>query len=128
PARRRGRPAPARRLAGWASLSGEGPDSRASPDRQEKAMFTHPDRIGQLAREHHHQMLAQASQRQLRHQHSRPAATTRIIRRLAALIAGAGAMPALEHPEFGGDSILPRCSRLGDRYLPRYRRLTEPQA
>lgn len=57
-------------------------------------MFTHPDRIGQLAREHHHQMLAQASQRQLRHQHTRPAATTRIIRRLAALIAGAGAVPA----------------------------------
>jgi hypothetical protein len=56
-------------------------------------MFTHPDRIGQLAREHHHQMLAQASQRQLRHQHSRPAAT-RMIRRLATLIAGAGAMPA----------------------------------
>ena len=34
----------------------------------------------------------------------------------------------LEHPEFGGDSILPRCSCLGDRCLPRYRRLTEPQA
>ena len=34
-------------------------------------MFTHPDRIGQLAHEHHHQMLAQASQRQLRHQHGR---------------------------------------------------------
>ncbi len=53
-------------------------------------MFTHPDRIGQLADEHHHQMLAQASQRQLRHQHGRPAASTRIIRRLAAAIAGAG--------------------------------------
>jgi hypothetical protein len=56
-------------------------------------MFTHPDRIGQLAREHHHQMLAQASQQRLRHQHSRPA-TTRIIRRLAALIAGADVAPA----------------------------------
>ena len=55
-------------------------------------MITHPDRISQLAREHHHQMLAQASQRRLRHQHSRPA-TTRIIRRLAALIAGAGVAP-----------------------------------
>jgi hypothetical protein len=44
-----------------ASLSGEDRDSRPAPDRQEKAMFTHPDRIGQLAREHHHQMLAQAS-------------------------------------------------------------------
>jgi len=49
-------------------------------------MFTYPDRIGQLAREHHHQMLAQASQRQLRHQRSHPAAGTRIIRRLAAVI------------------------------------------
>ena len=57
-------------------------------------MFTHPDRIGQLAREHHHQMLAQARRRQLRHQHSRPAASTRIIRRLAEMIAGAGAAPA----------------------------------
>lgn len=44
-------------------LSGEGRDSRPAPDRQEKAMFTHPDRIGQLAREHHHRMLAQASLR-----------------------------------------------------------------
>jgi hypothetical protein len=57
-------------------------------------MFTHPDRIGQLAREHHHQMLAQASQRQLRHRHRRLAASTRIIRRLAAVIAGVGAAPA----------------------------------
>ena len=57
-------------------------------------MFTHPDRIGQLAREHHHQMLAQASQRQLRHQHGCPAASSRIIRRLAAMIAGAVVAPA----------------------------------
>jgi len=28
----------------------------------------------------------------------------------------------MEHPEFGGDSILPRCSCLGGRCLPRYRR------
>jgi hypothetical protein len=34
----------------------------------------------------------------------------------------------VEHPEFGGDSILPRCSGLGDRCLPRYCRLTEPRA
>src|SRR5204863_2498305 len=34
----------------------------------------------------------------------------------------------LEHPEFGGDSILPRCSGLGNRCRPRYRRLTEPRA
>jgi len=32
----------------------------------------------------------------------------------------------VEHPEFGGDSILPRCSGLGGRCLPRYRRLAEP--
>jgi len=41
-------------------LSGEGRDSRPAPDRQEKAMCT---RIGQLAREHHHRMLAQAGLR-----------------------------------------------------------------
>jgi transposase, IS30 family len=34
----------------------------------------------------------------------------------------------LEHPGFGGDSILPRCSGLGDGYLPRYRRLAEPRS
>ena len=31
-------------------------------------------------------------------------------------------------PEFGGDSILPRCSCLGGRCLPRYRRLAEPRS
>jgi hypothetical protein len=81
-------------MLGRASLSGEGRNSRPAPDRQEKAMFTHPDRIGQLAREHHHQMLAQASRRQLRHQHGRPAASTQIIRRLAAAIARAGVVAA----------------------------------
>ncbi len=55
-------------------------------------MFTQPDRIGQLAREHHNQMLTEASRRQLRHQHGRPTpaaqgATTSITRRLAAAIA-----------------------------------------
>jgi hypothetical protein len=35
---------------------------------------------------------------------------------------------ALEHPGFGGDSILPRCSGLGGRCLPRYRRLAEPRS
>jgi len=34
----------------------------------------------------------------------------------------------LDHPEFGGDSILPRCSGLGGRCLPRYRRLAEPRS
>ena len=50
-------------------------------------MFTHPDNIGQLVGEHQRQVLAQAGHRQLRHQHDRPAASTRIIRRLAAAIA-----------------------------------------
>ena len=34
----------------------------------------------------------------------------------------------VEHPGFGGDSILPRCSGLGDCCLPRYRRLAEPRS
>ena len=34
----------------------------------------------------------------------------------------------MEHPGFGGDSILPRCSGLGGRCLPRYRRLAEPRS
>jgi hypothetical protein len=55
-------------------------------------MFTHPDRLGQLARENQRQMLAQASQRQLRRQHGQQAtrtatAASTIIRRLATLIA-----------------------------------------
>ena len=62
-------------------------------------MFTHPDRIGQLAREHHHDMLAQASQRRVGNQHgSRPSRTphaaARITRRLAAAIARAGIVAA----------------------------------
>jgi hypothetical protein len=79
-------------VAGRASLSGEGRTSQPGPDRQEKAMFTHPDRIGQLAREHHHDMLAQASQRRVGNQRGRrasrtPHAAARITRRLAAVIA-----------------------------------------
>ena len=97
-------------------------------------MFTHPDRIGQLAREHHHQMLAQASQRQLRHQHSRPAATTRIIRRLAALMR-AGVVPAQApgtiwpaRPRRLGEPQRPGCARripamtVGDTDADRTRR------
>ena len=43
--------------------------------------------------------------------------------------AGSGsARRALEHPGFGGDSILPRCSGLGGRCLPRYRRMAEPRS
>jgi len=63
-------------------------------------MFTNPDRIGQLAREHHHQMLAEASQRQPRSRRRRPAvaknpnAAALIIRRLAAAIARAGVAAA----------------------------------
>ena len=62
-------------------------------------MFTHPDRIGQLASENHRQMLAQASQRQLLHQADSPAARTpglaaRMTRRLAEAIARAGVVSA----------------------------------
>ena len=51
---------------------------------------------------------------------------------LAASLAPGGrlalALNNLEHPGFGGDSILPRCSGLGGRCLPRYRRLAEPRS
>jgi len=62
-------------------------------------MFSHPDRIGQLAREHHRQMLAEASQRQRRRPHVDPAARTpnaavAIFRRLAIAIARAGVAAA----------------------------------
>jgi hypothetical protein len=55
-------------------------------------MFTHPDRLGQLARQNHRQTLAPASQRQPRRQHGQQATRTAtaagtIIRRLATLIA-----------------------------------------
>lgn len=39
-------------------------------------MFTHPYISAQLASEHRRELLAQASQRQLRHQHGRPALGT----------------------------------------------------
>jgi hypothetical protein len=62
-------------------------------------MFTHPDRIGQLASENHRQMLAQASRRSLLHQDDRPTARTaglaaRMTRRLAAAIARTGVATA----------------------------------
>jgi hypothetical protein len=62
-------------------------------------MFTHPDRLIQLAREHQRQMLADASQRHLRHRHgqqapSTPNAAARISRRLATVIARAGVVAA----------------------------------
>jgi hypothetical protein len=54
-------------------------------------MFTHPGRLGQLAREHHHDMLAQASPRSLRSQlPAAPNAAARITRRLAGAIGRAG--------------------------------------
>jgi hypothetical protein len=62
-------------------------------------MFSHPDRIGQLATENHQQMLAQARQRQLLHEDDRPAVRTpglaaRMARRLAAAFARPGAVTA----------------------------------
>jgi hypothetical protein len=63
-------------------------------------MFTHPYIGSQLAREHQRQMLAEASQRQLRSRRRRPPvaknpnAAARIIRRLAAAIAKAGVVAA----------------------------------
>jgi hypothetical protein len=58
-------------------------------------MFLHPYIASQLAREHRRDMLAEVSQRQLRrqrgHQATRNAnAASRIIRRVATAIAGAG--------------------------------------
>jgi hypothetical protein len=62
-------------------------------------MFTSPDPIGQLARQHHHDMLAQASQHTQRNQHSRlssakPDAAGLIARHLANAIARAGVVAA----------------------------------
>ena len=59
-------------------------------------MFTHPDRIGQLATEHHEDMLAKARQRKLGQQHGRRSARTRaaavrITRRLATAVVRIGA-------------------------------------
>jgi hypothetical protein len=58
-------------------------------------MFTHPGRLGQLARAHHHDLLAQASQRRLRSQSggrppAAPNSAARITRRLAGAISRAG--------------------------------------
>jgi hypothetical protein len=55
-------------------------------------MFTHPDITSQLGREHQRQMLAAASQRQLRRQHRRQASkatdiAAAAIRRLAPVTA-----------------------------------------
>jgi hypothetical protein len=62
------------------------------PDRKEKAMFPHPHITSQLGREHQRQMLAAASQRQLRRQHRRQVSkaadvAAAVIRRLVTVIA-----------------------------------------
>jgi hypothetical protein len=82
-------------------------------------MFTHPGLTSQLAREHHRQMLAEASRRQPprrhRHQAARHASGAgKIIRRVAAAIAGAGiaALPA----------------STTEHHLGRWRQRSQPQA
>jgi hypothetical protein len=50
-------------------------------------MYSSPDRIGQLARDHHHEMLAAARQRQLRPERGRPAPRIpALTRRLVAVL------------------------------------------
>ena len=76
-------------------------------------MFTHPDQIGQLVREHQRQMLAEASQRQRRRPHVDPAARTpnaaAIFRRLATALSRA-VVVAAEGPR----AIWPRPHPLGE--------------
>ena len=76
-------------------------------------MCTHPSIVSQLAREHHRQMLAAASRRQLRRGQRRQATGNAngagtIIRRAATAIAGAGLAAvrssAPEHHVVAGDS------------------------
>jgi hypothetical protein len=55
-------------------------------------MYTNPDRISQLAREHHHQLLAQASQRRLAA--AAPDSAAGITRRLAVVIGRAAVVIA----------------------------------
>ncbi len=66
-------------------------------------MYASPDRIGQLARDHHGQMLTAARQRQLRPEPSRPAPRLpALARRLAAAFARADARssaPAAQLPD-----------------------------
>jgi hypothetical protein len=80
-------------------------------------MFTHPGLTSQLAREHHRQMLAEASRRQLRRRHGHQATRNasgagKIIRRIATAIAGVGiaALSTTEH------------------HLGRWRQRSQPQA
>ena len=50
-------------------------------------MYSSPDRIGQLARDHHHELLAAARQRQPRPERSRPAPRIpALTRRLVAVL------------------------------------------
>lgn len=59
-------------------------------------MFTQPDRIGQIAREHHRQLMADASQCRSHEGLAprTPSPATRITRRLVAAFARAGAVAA----------------------------------
>ena len=82
-------------------------------------MCTHPDLTSQLAREHHRQLLAEASRRQLRRRHGHLATrnasgTGKIIRRVAAAIAGAGS------------AALPGSTT--EHHLSRWRHWNQPQA
>jgi hypothetical protein len=84
-------------------------------------MFTNPDLATRLAHEHHRQMLAEASRRQLRrrcsHQATRNASGAgTIFRRIATAIAGAGiaALPASttgHHPGRWRQRSQPQASR-----------------
>jgi hypothetical protein len=82
-------------MPGRVSLSDEGRDSRPATKQAGQAMFTNPGLTSLLAREHHRQILTEASRRQLRRQHGHQATSDisgagKIIRHLAAAIAGAG--------------------------------------
>jgi hypothetical protein len=78
-----------------AALPGRLTPVSSSANETRGIMFAHPDGIGQLARQHHNQMITDAGQRQLRHRlprtaRSRPLAGASITRRLSAAIARAG--------------------------------------
>jgi hypothetical protein len=75
-----------------AEAAGEHP---ASADR-EGIMFTNPGAIGQIASQHHHELIADArQQRRLLHEQDRPAPrTVKITRRLAMVMARVGVAPA----------------------------------
>ena len=57
-------------------------------------MYSSPDRIGQLARDHHHEMIAAARQRQPRPERSRPDPRIPALTRRLALAFGRTLTPA----------------------------------